>query len=94
MNRARKFLSEAAAYLELPADVMAGVPRVEVTGFREFSIEPHKGLMEYEKERIIVESSLGRVCLSGKDLTIRLMNSQRITVSGAIYAVELLEERI
>lgn len=49
MNRARKLLSSTAAFLELPADVLAGIPKMELIGFQEFSIEPHKGLLEYEK---------------------------------------------
>lgn len=91
MNKARKFLANTAGFLELPADVLAGVPKMEMTGFREFSIEPHKGLLEYEREQITIETDLGRVCLLGKELTIRLMNSSRITIRGQLNAVELRE---
>ncbi len=91
VNRARKFLADAAGLLELPGDVLAGLPRMELVGFREFSIEPHKGLVEYEREQIIIETVVGRVSLVGRELTIRLMNSNRITVGGGICGVELLE---
>ena len=91
MNKARKFLVNTASLLELPADVLAGVPKIEVVGFRECSIEPHKGLLEYEKEQIIIETELGKVCILGSGLTIKLMNSSRITVRGQMYAVELQE---
>ncbi len=93
MNKARKFLMDAAGYLDLPADVLAAVPRMEVTGMREFSIEPHKGLLEYEKERIGIETNMGRICVVGKDLTIKLMNRSKITVAGELYAVNLREDR-
>lgn len=91
MNRARKFLANTAGLLELPADVLAGVPKIEMTGFQEFSIEPHQGLMEYEKEQITIDTALGRVDLLGRELTIRLMNSSRITIRGDLYAVQLRE---
>lgn len=94
MNKARKFLTNTASFLELPADVLAGVPKMELTGFREFSIEPHNGLMEYEKDQILIETELGRVSLLGKDLTIRLMNSSRITIRGWLRAVELQEVKL
>ncbi len=89
MNKARKILASTAGLLELPADVLAGVPKMELTGFREFSIEPHRGLVEYEKDQIMIETQLGCVCLLGQNLTIHLMNSSRITVHGSLRAVEL-----
>lgn len=89
MNRARKFLADAAERLDLPADVLAGVPKMELTGFQQFSIEPHQGLMEYEKDRISIESDLGQILILGSGMTIQLMNRQRITIRGNLAAVEL-----
>ena len=91
MNKARKILMDAAGYLDLPADVLAAVPKMEVTGFCEFSIEPHKGLLEYEKEQIGIETNLGKIRIVGTDLTIKLMNRNRITVSGELHSVYLRE---
>ena len=93
MNRARKILADAAERLELPAEVLAGVPKMELTGFQQFSIELHKGLMEYEKDRISIESDLGPILILGSGLTIQLMNRQRITIRGKLFAVELQKER-
>ena len=94
MNKARKFLAGTADLLELPADVLAGIPKMELTGFREFSIEPHKGLLEYEKNEIIIDTQIGRICLSGENLTIRLMNSSRITIGGWLSSVTLQEIKV
>lgn len=94
MNRARRFLANTAGFLELPADVLAGMPKIELVGFREFSIEPHKGLLEYEKDQIIIETQIGRIRLAGQELTIHLMNSSRITIRGWLYLVELQEGRL
>lgn len=91
MNRAKQFLADAAGRLELPADVLAGIPKMELTGFREFSIEPHQGLVEYEREKISIASDLGRIEVLGRDLTIKLMNRQRITIRGSMTAVALQE---
>ena len=93
MNRAKKILASAADKLDLPADVLAGLPKMELTGFRQFSIEPHQGLLEYEKERISIKSDLGRIDIIGEDLRIRLMNSQRITINGRLRSIELQEGR-
>lgn len=91
MNRAKRMLAGAADFLDLPADLLAGLPRMEITGFREFSIEPHHGLLEYEKDCIGIKSDLGRIRILGTNLTIKLMNSRRITICGKLMSVELQE---
>ena len=92
MNKARKFLMDAAGHLDLPADILAAVPKMEVIGFREFSVEPHKGLLEYEKAQIGIETNMGRIRIVGSDLTIKLMNRNRITISGELHSVCLRED--
>jgi len=94
MNAVRKFLSEASKKLELPAEVVSFVPKMELTGTEEFSIEPHKGLLEYEKERISLDSSVGTVLIFGSELRIKQMNHQRITLVGQIHSVELQGNQI
>ena len=56
--RARELLAELAEKADLPADIAAGLPTMELCGFREFSLEPHDGLVEYSRERISMESVL------------------------------------
>ena len=89
MNKARELLAEVAEKMELPADLAAGLPTMELCGFREFSMEPHGGLVESDRARVSIESTLGRVTVLGEDLIIRRMNRQRITVAGQLRAVEL-----
>lgn len=91
MNRAKRILTGAADFLDLPADILAGLPKMEIIGFREFSIEPHHGLLEYDKECIGIKSDLGRICVLGADLTIKLMNSRRISICGKLMSIELRE---
>ena len=92
MNKARKFLMDAAGHLDIPADILAAVPRMEVTGFQEFCIEPHKGLLEYEKEQIGIETNMGRVRVIGAGLTIKLMNRNKIIIAGDLHSVCMGEE--
>lgn len=94
MNRARRFLVDAAGYLELPADILAGIPKMEITGFQEFSIEAHKGILEYEKDQIGIETDLGKVYILGKNLTIKLMNRHRLTIKGSLSSVRMGDSSI
>ena len=40
-------LAGAAELFDLPADVVAGLPHVEVVGNREFYMENHRGILSY-----------------------------------------------
>ncbi len=91
MNKARKLLVQASQRLDLPPDVVAGVPRIELIGLAELSLEPHKGLLEYSEDRISVSTSIGNVTAVGTDLVIKRMNASRITVVGAIHQIQLME---
>jgi len=89
MKIAGKLLLAVSQRLDLPAEVSAGLPKMELTGSAQFSMEPHKGLLEYAQNRITVAAGNGSVTVLGEDLTIQLMNQSRITVIGTIQAVEL-----
>ena len=56
-NRGRKgVLAGAAELFDLPADVVAGLPHVEVVGNREFYMENHRGILSYGGEEIAVNA--------------------------------------
>lgn len=92
MNPLKKIMMEASQILELPADIVAFVPKIELTGTTEFSMEPHKGLLEYEQERISLASSIGTVVVEGNNLQIKRMNHQRITLIGRIFSIRVMED--
>lgn len=89
MDKARNFLAETAGFFNIPADVLSGIPKMELLGAREFSIEPHKGLVEYDRDQIGIDTVIGNVILVGNDLTIKLMTRKRITVQGELFTVRL-----
>lgn len=91
MDGPRKWMTQLSQRLELPADVLAGVPRMELEGDGLFRMEPHKGLLEYSREQICVASSLGTVQICGSQLRIKVMNVSQITVCGRIGLVRVGE---
>jgi sporulation protein YqfC len=93
MKQINNLLSAAAQKLDLPADIVAGQPRLELIGSAQCSIEPHKGLVEYTKELVSVDTSVGIVNITGRLLDIAQMNRERITVRGRIFGVSLEEIR-
>lgn len=89
MKQTKKVLVSAADTFDLPADIIAGLPRMEIIGSVRFSMEPHKGLMEYSQDRITVDSLIGPVTVLGCDLVLHQMSRSKISVSGKILSVSL-----
>ena len=92
MKQARTLLESAAQRMDLPADVLAGLPRIELTGFSQFSVEHHRGILEYTADAVTVAVSVGSVRVTGRDLTITLLNRDYVVVRGALEQVALRPE--
>ena len=92
MNKTQNLLVRAAQRLELPTDVIAGVPRMEVIGTSEFALEKHCGLLEYSKDQITVMTSIGPVTAVGEELRIKQMGASRILIVGKLAQLRLPEE--
>ena len=86
----RPVLREKTAQLfDLPADVIAGVPRMELVGDSEFRMENHKGILSCGDEEIHVSGGIYLVKLSGKELEVRAMTGVELVVTGKIQSIEL-----
>ena len=52
-------LEKTAEVFDLPGDVVAGLPRIELTGSRELRMENHKGILSYGGEEIHISGGEG-----------------------------------
>jgi len=92
MRKPRKLLTEASEKLDLPGEIAAGLPKMELTGFSQLSLEHHRGILEYTDETVAVALNLGTVRVTGRRLTIRMMNREYLVVGGELEKIELLAE--
>ena len=83
------FLERTAELLDLPADGLAGVARVELIGDRELRIENHKGILAYGDEEIHVSAGAFVIKISGHDLELRAMTGLELCVTGRIGQIHL-----
>lgn len=90
-KRGKKLLADFAERFDLPADVVAGLPHLEMAGSREVYLEQHTGILSYSEEQIDANTGAGvlRVCGSGLRLT--AMTAQELRISGRIRSVEWVE---
>ena len=91
MERDRKervVLSTVAELFDLPADVVAGLPRLEMVGSRQLYLEHHAGILAYSEEQIDVNTSAGALRVRGEGLSLLAMTAEELRIGGRIAAVE------
>ena len=91
MERNRKsggFLGEVAELFDLPADIVAGLPRLEMVGGRQLYLEHHTGLLAYTEEQIDANTSAGVLRVKGRRLTLLAMTAGELRIGGEIWSVE------
>ena len=91
MERNRKervVLSTVAELFDLPADVVAGLPRLEMVGSRQLYLEHHAGILAYSEEQIDVNTSAGALRVRGEGGSLLAMTAEELRIGGRIAAVE------
>ena len=74
--------------LELPKDIMLGLPKVTMIGKMELHIENHKGIIEYSKEIIRINTSQGILKITGKKMSIKNIVTEELTITGELISLE------
>ena len=87
-DKKKSLLERAADMMDLPADTIAGVPRMEIIGNREFYLSNHKGLLAYEDDLIAINGGKVIVRVRGQGLNIKAMNVGDLMVDGTITSIE------
>lgn len=74
--------------LELPKDLMLGVPIVTMTGRREVLIENYKGILNLETSFIKVQTKNGVIFISGTQLSVEYYTNEEMKITGLIESVQ------
>ena len=84
-----ELLERASARLSLPGEALAGLPKVEITGRGRLTVENHRGLLEYTRERIEINGGRIMITVRGDSLSIRAMSAEALLIEGVVVSVEL-----
>ena len=95
MERNRKereggVLNTVAELFDLPADVVAGLPRLEMVGSRQLYLEHHTGILAYSQDLVDANTSAGVLRIRGANPTLLAMTAGELRIGGRIDAVEWL----
>ena len=88
-NRREKgrVLDSVAELFDLPADVVAGLPRLEMVGSRQLYLEHHTGILSYSEAQIDVNTTGGVLRIRGEKLALLAMTAEELRIGGRIDAV-------
>lgn len=88
MERKGFLLEKTSEILDIPRDILTGLPRIELLGDRELRMECHKGILAYGSEEIHISGGKLVVRVRGKELELRAMDPVQLLITGRIEAVE------
>lgn len=89
-NRKREgLLEKTAEVLDLPGDVVAGLPQLELTGSRQLRMENHKGILAYGSQEIHISGGKLIIKVRGSELELKAMNASELLITGDIAGIDL-----
>ena len=88
-SRRVRFLERTAEVFDLPADAVAGVPRLELVGDGELRVENHKGILAYGREEIHISGGIYLIKVMGQELELRAMTGLELLITGKISQITL-----
>lgn len=90
MGKKEGLLLRASRAFDVPADVIAGQPRLRLVGTGELSMEGHRGILAYGPDEIHISGGKLVVRVKGSGLELRAMNPTELLITGEIRMVELV----
>jgi sporulation protein YqfC len=92
MEKRKDVIRQAMAeFLDIPKDLVLDLPKVTIVGRTELYIENHRGIIEYNLNRLRVNLSRGFLEIEGNDLEIRALMVDEMMVSGEILTVKYMD---
>ena len=79
--------SKLAEKLNIPQDISDGLPIVTVTGKNEIYVENYKGIIEYGKCCIKIQTKVCRITFLGKNLEIVYYTNVDMKITGEIESI-------
>ena len=88
LKRDKNIWLGAAELFDLPPDLVAGLPHMEMLGDRYFYMERHKGILSYSGEEIDINGGTLIVRVRGQGLELVSMTGDALRIQGSIQRVE------
>ena len=83
------FWERTAEVFDLPADALAGLPKLELVGDRELWVENHRGILSYGDREILISGGAFLIRVAGEELELRAMTGVAPLITGHIVQITL-----
>ena len=90
-KREYRVLSRAAEQFDLPEDLVAGLPYIELLGDRELLLDHHRGILSYSSEEMDINTGSMVLRLRGRNLQLLSMTENALRIGGEIDGLELIK---
>ena len=87
MDKKDRFKRMVTSFLMLPKEVTLDLPLVMLTGNEQCRVENFKSIQEYTQETVQVLTKHGVLRLEGKNLLLKQITAECVTVTGRIADV-------
>ena len=76
--------------LSLPAGSLSNGVRLEITDDRRVVVEGCRRVLEYEEDRICIDTAIGRVRFIGRSLCMNCLTESGAVVTGRLLSIEYI----
>ena len=91
LKKDMKLWDRAAELFDLPPDLVAGLPHIEMMGDTHFYMERHKGILSYSGEEIAINADHMMIRVFGENLELVSMTGDALRISGTIHRMEWVD---
>lgn len=83
--------SQLSRSLELPVNVMEGLPQMELLGNREAIVEHCQGVLEYSDRLVRLNAGRMTIKFTGRGLQLKNMSDSSVVVEGYFTSIEFIQ---
>lgn len=84
----KNIVGRAVDMFDLPGEVLAGMPKLTITGNRRVHVECHKGILEYDGALIAINGGGVIIKIRGMGLDIISMSAEEILIRGIVAGID------
>lgn len=89
MDKRKEALTKVVAeFLEIPKDLVLDLPKITIIGRNEVYLENHRGIIEYQPNRLRINLTRGFLEIEGSDLEIKTLMADEISINGQVNSVK------
>lgn len=89
-DKVEEIKSNISEIFELPKDIVMDLPKISVIGNIQVIISNHKGIIEYSKENLRINTNSGIIKITGSEMYLRTILTEEIIIAGCIEKIEFL----